>query len=132
MSTIHKVTPILYVESIEPCLPFWTDRLGFTLFDTVPEGDALGFAILGRDGVEIMYQTRRSVEADVPAVAAGTPLGGSILFIRVADIDAIEHALDGVPLLVPRRKTFYGADELFVKEPGGHTIGFAQFAEPAG
>jgi hypothetical protein len=50
----------------------------------------------------------------------------------VADIDAVEHALDGVPLLVPRRQTFYGADELFVKEPGGHTIGFAQFAEPAG
>jgi hypothetical protein len=30
-------------------------------------------------------------------------------------------------LLVPRRKTFYGAEEIFVREPGGNVVGFAQF-----
>ena len=30
--------------------------------------------------------------------------------------------------VVPRRTTFYGADELIVKEPAGNVVTFAQFA----
>ena len=123
---MKKLTPILFVEEIEPCLPFWTDKLGFTKTTEVPEGDRLGFVILQRDNVEVMYQTRHSVEADVPSMGK-TPMGGSILFFEVQDIGAIEKALDGVEVLVPRRRTFYGADELFVREPGGNAVGFAQF-----
>ena len=26
---MRKLTPVLLVEEIEPCLSFWTDRLGF-------------------------------------------------------------------------------------------------------
>jgi hypothetical protein len=26
----------------------------------------------------------------------------------------------------PRHETFYGSTELYVREPGGHTVGFAQ------
>ena len=43
---VKKLTPILTVESIEPCLPFWMDALGFTKTVEVPHGDALGFVIL--------------------------------------------------------------------------------------
>jgi hypothetical protein len=27
----------------------------------------------------------------------------------------------------PRHKTFYGSIEIYVREPGGNTVGFAQF-----
>lgn len=30
--------------------------------------------------------------------------------------------------VVPRRQTFYGVDEIFVREPGGNMVGFAAFA----
>jgi hypothetical protein len=123
---IKKLTPILYVEAIEPVLPFWTERLGFTVTAQVPEGDRLGFVILVKDNIEVMYQTRASVAADVPSMAE-TPMRGGILFMEVDDIAAIEKAMQGVEVLVPRRKTFYGADELFVREPGGNAVGFAQF-----
>lgn len=123
---MKKLTPILYVEEIEPALPFWTERLGFELTTEVPEGDRLGFVILERDGVEVMYQTRASVEADLPALA-DTPIGGSILFIQVDALDPVVQALEGTEIAVPRRKTFYGADEIFVREPGGNLVGFAAF-----
>jgi catechol 2,3-dioxygenase-like lactoylglutathione lyase family enzyme len=123
---LMKMTPILYVEAIEPCLPFWTDRLGFSLTTQVPQDDRIGFVILERAGIEVMMQTRASVEADVPAVAA-TPRGASILFIEVESLDPVLAAVDGVPVVVPRRTTFYGADEIFVREPGGNIIGFAAF-----
>lgn len=125
-SALRKLTPILYVESIDPVLPFWVDRLGFRVTGEAMEGDRLGFVMMERDGVEVMLQTRESVENDVPSIA-DTPMGGAILFIQVADLDTIEAALDGVEILVPRRTTPYGAEEIFVREPGGNVVGFAEF-----
>lgn len=122
---MKKITPILVVEAIEPTLPFWVDALGFEKTVEVPHGDALGFAILQKDGHEVMLQTAASVEDDVPA--ALPPLRGSILFIEVDDLSTWERAVEGYEIVVPRRSTFYGADEIFVREPGGNVIGFAQF-----
>lgn len=128
---LKKMTPILTVDEIEPCVPFWTDRLGFTKTTEVPHEDRLGFVILERSGIEVMYQSHASVVADLP-VLDSLPRGGSVLFIEVDDIDAIEAATEGAEVVVPRRTTFYGATEIFVREPGGHVIGFAQFsARPA-
>ena len=125
-STVKKLTPVLMVDAIEPCLPLWVDRLGWEKTVEVPEGDKLGFVILAKDGAEVMYQTWVSVEKDVghaPKRAVGTSVG---LFIEVTDLDAIVEQLDGVPLVLPRRKTFYGMEEVGVAEAGGHTVVFAQ------
>ena len=124
---MRKLTPVLYVEEIEPVLEFWT-KLGFEVTAEVPEGDRLGFVILQSGSVEVMYQTRASVENDAPSLA-GTPMGGSLLFIQVADLDAVEAALEGAEVLFPRRTTFYGADEVSVREPGGNAVTFAYFAD---
>lgn len=45
----------------------------------------------------------------------------------IKKITPILEALAGVDPVVPRRKTFYGADEVFVREPAGNVIGFAAF-----
>jgi len=123
---IRKLTPVLVVDAIEPCLSFWIDRLGFEKTVEVPEGDRLGFVILVKDGVEVMYQTHESVANDVPALAnvRGVPSTG--LFIEVSDVDAVERALKGVDQVMPRRTTFYGMEEVGVREPGGTAVIFAQ------
>ena len=58
---LKKMTPVLYVEAIEPCLDLWVNRLGFAKTVEVPEGDKLGFVILNQGPIEIMYQSRASV-----------------------------------------------------------------------
>ena len=123
---VKKLTPVLSVEAIEPCLDFWT-RLGFEKTVEMPHEERLGFVILKSGSVEIMYQTRASVAEDVPPLASA-PLAGTFLFLEVDDVDAVEHALAGVEHVIPRRKTFYGADEVIVREPGGNVVTFAQFA----
>lgn len=122
---VKKITPILYVDSIEPCLPFW-EALGFERTAEVPHDGALGFVILAGDGHEVMYQTRASVESDLPSLAA-TPMRGSIVFLEIDDLDGVEKALGAYEVVVPRRRTFYGADELWYREPAGNMVGFAQF-----
>ena len=124
-STVKKLSPVIMVDAIEPCLPFW-QRLGFDKTVEVPEGDTLGFVILAKDGVEVMYQTYESVEHDAPGLLARTRGHGAALFIEVGDIEAVERALAGIEAVVPRRKTFYGMDEIGVREPGGHVVMFAQ------
>jgi len=125
-NTTKTLTPVLMVDAIEPCLPLWIDKLGWTKTVEVPEGDKLGFVILTKDGAELMYQTWVSVDKDVGHAvqrAKGTSVG---LFIEVSDLDVVEKQLDGVPIVLPRRRTFYGMDEIGVAEAGGHTVVFAQ------
>ncbi|HYV96003.1 MAG TPA: hypothetical protein VE967_00960, partial [Gemmatimonadaceae bacterium] len=66
---MNRLTPVLVVDSIEPVLRFW-DQLGFSKTAEVPHENVLGFVILERDQIQIMYQSRASVAADVPALAA--------------------------------------------------------------
>jgi uncharacterized glyoxalase superfamily protein PhnB len=126
--SMKKVTPVLMVEEIEPVLPFWVERLGFEKTVELPHEGRLGFVILVKGGVEIMYQTVASVRADVPPLADAPP-ASSFLFIEVDDLDEVAEALAGVPPIVPRRTTFYGADELIVRDPAGNAVTFARFAE---
>ena len=125
---LNKLSPVLVVDAIEPCLPFWVDRLGFTKIAEVPEGDRLGFVILQKDGIEVMYQSRASLRKDIPALA-DAPAGGTSLYIEVADVAAVERAVKGAEIVVPRRKTFYGADEIGVREPGGNVVVFGQHGQ---
>lgn len=122
---VERLTPVLMVDAIEPVLAFW-ERLEFAKTTEVPHEGKLGFVILERDGVQVMYQTRDSVAADVPPLAQA-PQRGTFLFFVVDDLDDVIRRLQGVTPVVPRRKTFYGADELIVREPAGNAVTFAQF-----
>lgn len=126
--TAKKLTPVLVVDRVEPAVAFWRDRLGFELQFEVPHEDHVGFVSLVQGGVEIMYQTRASVAADLPALAAAAH--GTVLFIEVDDLDAVERAVEGVEIVSPRRTTFYGMHEIAVREPGGNVVVFAQPTEP--
>jgi uncharacterized glyoxalase superfamily protein PhnB len=126
---LKQLTPVLIVEAVEPCLKFWVDRLGFAITNQVPGPDGkLIFASVQLGPVEIMYQTRASVVDEQPGVAKDL-MGHSVaLFITVENLDTVAKSLDGAPVVKPRHKTFYGSTEMYVREPGGNTVGFAEFS----
>ena len=125
---LTQLTPVMIVDRVEPCVQFWVDRLGFTLENQVPGDDGkLVFASAKRDGIEVMYQTRASVEAEHQEDPKELEGHSVALFITTDDLDAVEKAVAGAPVVKPRHTTFYGSTEIYVKEPGGNTVGFAQF-----
>lgn len=126
---VGSITPVLYIEEIESCLPFWTERLGFAVVAKVEDGSRLGFAILGKDDVQIMYQTHESLATDLPQLGKRDQNTSIVLYLEVDDLDACEKAMKGVPLVQERRKTFYGATEIAVREPGGNVIMFSHHAQ---
>jgi uncharacterized glyoxalase superfamily protein PhnB len=126
---LKQLTPVLIVEAVEPCIKFWTDRLGFEVTNKVPDPDGkLIFASVQKGPIEVMYQTRASVISEQPG-SASELMGHSVaLFITVDDLDKVEKSLSGAPIVKARHQTFYGSTELYVREPGGNTVGFAQFS----
>ncbi len=130
---LKKLTPVLIVERIEPVLAFWA-KLDVRPTVEVPDAAApgrLGFVILNGDGIEVMYQTRASVRADMLEKATAKAafvdsVQQSTLFIEVRQLAEVEQRLVGESLFMPRRKTFYGMAEAGYTEPAGNLIVFAE------
>lgn len=120
--SIESVTPILVVKAIEPCLDFW-QSLGFQKIAEVPHEGRLGFVMFTNGSYNLMLQTEVSADADI---RISPRAAGGIVYLNVPSIDAVEQSVDRALVVLPRRETFYGATEIWVREPGGNLVGFAQ------
>jgi uncharacterized glyoxalase superfamily protein PhnB len=123
---LTKVTPLLVVDAIEPVIPFWESQLGYKREVEVPHEEALGFVLLthAETGGAIMLQTRASLAADLPAIAARSP--EMVLYVDVGSLSEALAETRGCEVLVPRRTTFYGAHEAAVLDPSGKVVIFAE------
>lgn len=119
----NRLSSVLLVDRIEPCLEFWADRLGFETRLRVEDEDGLAFAILGRDDVEVIYRTRASLHQASPGlIESDHHQPWVVLYVEVADLDALLPRLDGVEIVVPLRESIVGTRELIVREPSGRLV----------
>jgi uncharacterized glyoxalase superfamily protein PhnB len=118
-----EMTPILVVDEIEGCLPFWTDRLGFQKTTEVPHEGRLGFVILNRGDVDVMYQSRASLAGDLPQLAGYGER--TVLYFQVENIEELESKMAGLEPVIPMRQTFYGAAEIGFADPAGNVVIFS-------
>jgi putative intracellular protease/amidase len=124
---ISRATPVVFADRVEPTRDFFK-RLGFQVVVEIPEGAAAGFAMLEKDGVQVMVETRDNSN-EAPAYREATKQSRrAVVFIEVDDLDAVVAALAGAKVLVERHLTFYKSDELTYEEPGGNLVTFAKFA----
>ena len=127
---VKKLTPVLFAESIEPCVKFWVDRFGFQKTAEVPDGDKLAFAMLQKGNVELMYQSYASADKDVgTAISQAIRKGPTFLYVEVDNLEETINIVKGAEVVMPKRKTFYGSTEIGVKDPAGHYVTFAEFAQ---
>lgn len=129
---MKRLTPNLIVESIEDVLPFW-EVLGFERTAEVPHGGRLGFVGLTHGDAELMFQSRASLEADLPeAVPETCDHSGLGLFVEIdMPFDELVARIGRTEaqVLVPDRHTFYGAREIAVRTPDGLFVVFAAFED---
>jgi uncharacterized glyoxalase superfamily protein PhnB len=132
-----KITMNLMVADVNEALDFYEKVLGFRLVMGVPAGSqqivtaregnpALGFAILQRDEVELMLQSRQSLCDELPEFKS-RPVGGTItLYIQVASArDLYERIKDRVTVVKDLHTTFYGAEEFCIRDGNGYVLTFA-------
>ncbi len=135
---LKKLAPNFAVPDIEKTVAFYRDALGFKLEMAVPE-DKSGveqelterkkyiYAMMSRDGVEVMFQRTDSIGEDVPPLK-GVPIGASVSFyIEVENINALYQEIKPKAVVVKELETvWYGMQEFYVKDCNGYILGFAE------
>lgn len=133
-----KISPNLMVEDVAKAAGYYCDKLGFSFAIGVreksqkaersrKEGIALDWAMVRRGSVEVMFQSRRSMEEE--GYEFSTPIiGGTLtLFIEVEGIDEIYESLQGRAQIVKDiNTTFYGLKEFSIRDEEGYTLTFGE------
>jgi lactoylglutathione lyase len=124
---LKKLTPNFMVEDVRKTIEFYQEVLGFSVITTVDNEDEIGFAIMQREQVELMFQSRKSLSENVPALS-GSSIGASqTLYIEVSGIEALYEALrDKVDIVVDMHSTFYGTNEFYFKDINGYILSFSE------
>ncbi|HEY4999413.1 MAG TPA: VOC family protein [Usitatibacter sp.] len=124
---IKRATPVLFVDQVEPTRDFFK-RAGFAVTVEVPAGSAVGFALLERDAVQVMVETRGNENEPEALRERSRESRRAVVFVEVDDLGALMEAMEGASVIVERHVTFYNSNELTYEEPGGNLVTFAQFA----
>ena len=129
---LKKLTPNLMVEDVQQTIAFYQNVLGFKVVMTLPDQAPFDFAIVQRDSVELMFQSRASLSDNVP-VLSGHSIGASQTFyIEVEGVkDLYENLRGKVDIVVDLHTTFYGTQEFYFRDVNGYILSFSEAGQQA-
>jgi uncharacterized glyoxalase superfamily protein PhnB len=128
---LNSLTPNLMVNDVEETIEFYTDILGFTVLMTVPETGKLDWAMVKRNDVVIMFQTKKSLSSELPRLAGEKPGGGLTFYIKVDKITELHEELynNEVEIISDLESTFYNTIEFSVVDLNGYVLTFSEEEE---
>ncbi|MEE9309549.1 MAG: VOC family protein [Cocleimonas sp.] len=144
----NSLIPNLMVDNVCDTALFYQNILGFKLVVAVADfeaemeegniitslgqGQNLDWANLKLDpedcaSAEFMFQSRRSLEADVPALKDVAISSSQTLYLRTNDVDAqFDQLKDKVEVVQAPITRFYGMREWYLKDNNGYILCFGQ------
>ncbi len=144
----NSLIPNLMVNNVCDTALFYQNILGFKLVVAVADfeaemeegniimslgqGQNLDWANLKLDpedpaSAEFMFQSRKSLEADVPALKDASISASQTLYLRTSDADAqFESLKNKVDVVQAPTTRFYGMREWYMKDINGYILCFGQ------
>ncbi len=124
---LNSLTPNVMVGDVNATIEWFKKNLGFELVMSVPEEGNYEWAMISRDGVSLMLQTRESIASEQPEFA-GSAIGASMsFFVKVQGLDKIyQHIKDAEAIIKTPYKTFYGMTEFMLRDCNGYYFTFAE------
>ena len=120
----NSVAPCFSVADISQTISWYQQHFGFTVHP-FPKSEPYVFAILARDGVEIMLQRVEGYEK--PDDYARRSGGVWDAYIRVVGVkELFESVQDKVTIIRTLRQEPYGDWEFEVKDPNGYVLVFSE------
>lgn len=119
MATFQRAVPVLQVADVARSVRWYGDVLGFAA-ETFPPAPPYSFAILTRDGAEIMLQC-----GDPPRPGAADPEFLWSAYLRTlgtAILDLAAAVGAKTPILRGPERMFYGLVEFEVCDPDGYRV----------
>lgn len=125
---LNSLTPNLMVNDVEETLEYYTDILGFTVLMTVPEKGKLDWAMVKRNDVVMMFQSKKSLSSELPRLAGEKPGGGLTFYIKVDRITELHEQLfhNEVEIISDLESTFYNTIEFSVVDINGYVLTFSE------
>lgn len=116
------------VKDVEQTLEFYTDLLGFTVLMTVPNKGELDWAMVKRNDVVLMFQSKKSLSSELPRLAGEKPGGGSTFYIKVDRITELHEELHNkeIEIISDLESTFYHTIEFSIIDLNGYVITFSE------
>jgi uncharacterized glyoxalase superfamily protein PhnB len=137
-----QLTPNLLVTDVSRSVAFYTDTFEMTLEMSVDANqnfapgelvDDAVFAVVSRDGCQLMLQSAASLAEDVPDAfrpdQSVTPSG--TLYFRGLSPDVVRPRVEASQILIEPKTTWYGMYELYLRDPDGHVLCVGSPAEGA-
>ena len=121
MPTYQRAVPVLQVVNVEASVRWYVDVLGFTP-ETFPEKPPYSFAIMRRDGAEIMLQCNDETQWTTSNPA---PEFVWSVYLRVegdAILDVAAAVECKAKLVRGPERLFYGLVEFELCDPDGHRV----------
>lgn len=112
----ETITPNIMVENVKESIEYYKNILGFEVLITVPEeGANLNFAIIKKDNISIMLQSKTSLVEEYETLKIDEIKPTFTLYITVKDVQSLYNELkDKVKIAKELHKTFYGKDEFAI------------------
>ena len=124
MSRLERAAPTFAVSDVGATARWYEAELGFAI-DAFPDEEPWSFAILVRDGVELMLQRVDGYRK--PDLRRLRPEGQWDAYIRMAGVEELfETVRDRVEILTPPTKRPYGDTEFEVLDPNGYVLVFSE------
>jgi lactoylglutathione lyase len=124
---MHSLSPNLMVKNVNETLDFYTQVLGFKKIDSVPETGTLNWAMIKLDAITFMFQERKNIVEEYPALNSFENGGGLTFYIKVSNVEELYKVLKGkVKMVKDLHKMFYGAEEFAIEDNNGYILTFAQ------
>lgn len=124
---LKKLTPNIMVEDVSRTIRFYQDVLGFQLLAKVPEEGVLDWAMLKRDDVELMVQSRLSLGSEIAPMLDKAISASLTFYIVTEDVKGLREQLEGkVTIVQEMHKTFYNTNEFAIEDVNGYVWAFAE------
>ena len=124
MTTLNTIAPCFAVADVGATIRWYEEKLEFK-GDPFPEFEPYVFAILLRDGVEIMLQRLEGYQR--PNLYAQRSGGVWDAYVRIAGVrEYYEAVREKVEIVKALRQQPYGASEFEVKDPNGYILVFSE------
>jgi len=123
----NSVTPNLLVESVDETIKYYSDKLGFTVMRTVPPTSPLDWAMVKREDVIVMFQTKKSITSELTRLTGSLGTPNMTLYIKLDGIGELyEMVRDEVEMIADLEETFYGTREFSIMDLNGFVLTFAE------
>ncbi len=127
---LKSLTPNLMVKNVNETLEYYTNILGFTLLQTVPEKGIFDWGFVKLDNVKLMIQKDTSIKAEYKELENYEKGGALTLYIQVEDLQKWHETIkDKANVINPMHKTFYGANEFAIMDINGFILTFSDILE---